>query len=127
MSDLCLEGSGCLAAALEEGGLRPPGAAELAAGCGVDARELPALLAALRGEGRVVSAGELWFSAPAAARAREAAASALARGPMRVADLRDLWGVGRKQALALAAYLDSSGLTRRDGDVRVLRRGASPR
>jgi hypothetical protein len=44
---------------------------------------------------------------------------------MGIGALRDLWGVGRRQAVALAAFLDASGLTRREGDVRVLRRGAT--
>jgi hypothetical protein len=42
---------------------------------------------------------------------------------MALGELRDLWGVGRRHALALAAHLDASGLTRRVGDRRVLRRG----
>src|SRR5204862_547068 len=49
----------------------------------------------------------------------------VAAGAMTIAELRDLWGVGRKHALALAAHLDASGLTRRVGDRRALRRGAS--
>jgi selenocysteine-specific elongation factor len=85
---------------------------------------LTTLLAILRDEGRVVHAGELWFDAAAAAGAREQAAEALGEGPLGLGELRDLWGVGRRHAMALAAYLDESGLTRRQGDVRVLRRGA---
>jgi hypothetical protein len=41
---------------------------------------------------------------------------------MAVAELRDLWGVGRRQAVALAAHLDATGVTLRRGDVRILRR-----
>ena len=47
-----------------------------------------------------------------------------ASGPMTIGALRDLWAVGRRQAIALAAHLDASGLTRRQGDRRALRRGA---
>jgi hypothetical protein len=42
---------------------------------------------------------------------------------MTLGALRDLWGVGRRHAVALAAHLDASGLTRRPGDARALRRG----
>jgi hypothetical protein len=42
---------------------------------------------------------------------------------MTLGALRDLWGVGRRHAVALAAHLDASGLTRRQGDARALRRG----
>lgn len=114
-----------VAAALAAGGLRPPGMTDLAESTGVDERRLTAVLAVLRNEGRVVQAGDLWFDAGAAAAARAAAAEALASGPLAIGELRDLWGVGRRHAMALAAYLDQSGLTRREGDVRVLRRGAT--
>ena len=70
-------------------------------------------------------AGDLWFDAAAAAGARDHAREALASGPMTLAALRDLWGVGRRHAVALAAHLDASGLTRRQGDARALRRGAA--
>ena len=109
---------------LEDAGLRPPGPAELGERLGVDQAHLDAAVRELRREGAVVGAGGLWFSAAAVAGARRQAADALARGPMSIGELRDLWGVGRRHALALAAYLDASGLTRRVGDERVLRRGA---
>ena len=111
-------------AVLDEADLRPPAPAELAERLGVDHRQLAAALTGLRHEGAVVSAGDLWFASGAAERARRQAAEALAAGPMRLGELRDLWGVGRRHALALAAHLDASGLTRRVGDRRVLRRGA---
>jgi selenocysteine-specific elongation factor len=116
-----------LAALLAGAGLRPPGAAELQERTGLDERRLTAALAALRDEGRVVRAGDLWFDAAAAAAARDAAAAALAEGPKGLGELRDLWGVGRRHAVALAAHLDQSGLTRRQDDLRVLRRGAASR
>jgi hypothetical protein len=73
-----------------------------------------------------VRAGDVWFDADAAAGAREHARLALASGPMTLAALRDLWGVGRRHAAALAAHLDASGLTRRRGEARELRRGGAP-
>jgi selenocysteine-specific elongation factor len=39
-----------------------------------------------------------------------------------VAEIRDVLGTGRKQALLVCTYLDRIGVTRRDGDLRVLAR-----
>jgi len=44
------------------------------------------------------------------------------KGQMTVADARDLFGSSRKYMLALMEFLDSSGVTVRDGDVRRLPR-----
>ena len=38
-----------------------------------------------------------------------------------VAQARDLFGTSRKYVLALLEYLDKVGITRRTGDVRILR------
>ena len=115
-----------VAEALAAFGLRGPTPASLAERTGLEPAAVERALMALREGGQAVEAGDLWLDAPAAARARESAARALADGPMTIGELRDLWGVGRRHALALAAHLDRSGLTRRVGDRRVLRRGAQP-
>jgi len=112
-----------IAAVLAAAGIAPPTTGELARRAGLSEPALRRSLARLREAGAVVQGGELWFDAAAAAGARARAAEALAAGPMTIAQLRDLWGVGRKHALALAAHLDASGVTRRVGDQRVLRRG----
>ena len=98
---------------------------ELAEQTGLAPQRLSAVLAELRDAGTVVSAGELWFDAEAVARAVEAARRFLADGPKGIGELRDLWEVGRRHALVLAAHLDAIGVTRRAGDHRVLRRSAS--
>jgi selenocysteine-specific elongation factor len=113
-----------IAALLAEAGRRGPSAAAVAEAAGLRPAEAERTLGALRAAGRAVEAGGLWFDAAAAEAARAEAAAALAAGAMTIAALRDLWGVGRKHALALAAHLDRSGLTRREGDARALRRGA---
>src|SRR5207249_4438519 len=107
-----------LAETLAAAGLAPPTTGELGRHAGPSEAALRRSLARLRQAGAVVQGGDLWFDAAAAAGARARAADALAAGPMTIAELRDLWGVGRKHALALAAYLDASGLTRRVGDRR---------
>jgi selenocysteine-specific elongation factor len=113
-----------VAAALAEGGLSPPAPAELARRLDLSEARVARLLAALRDAGRAVGAGGMWFDAAAAARARAEAERALAGRPMGLGDLRDLWGVARRIALALAEHLDAEGVTRRVGEQRVLRRGA---
>ncbi len=42
-------------------------------------------------------------------------------GPITAAQVRDLFATTRKYALALLEHLDAAGVTRRDGDARVLR------
>ena len=112
-----------VAAALERGGLQPPTAHQLGEAAGLSPTGLRAALGSLRAEGRAVPAGDLWFAASAVTDARERARGALAERPLTLGELRDLWGVGRRQALALAEHLDASGLTvMRDG-ARILRRG----
>ncbi len=50
---------------------------------------------------------------------------ARASGEITLARFRDLLGVGRRDAQLLLERFDADGLTRRVGDRRVLRRGAS--
>ncbi len=109
---------------LEAAGLQPPSTRDLVEQAGADPDEVGATLARLREAGRVVGAGDLWFDAAAADAATRRAVAALSERALGIGALRDLWGVGRRHALALAAHLDASGLTRRVGDERVLRRSA---
>jgi len=44
-----------------------------------------------------------------------------AEGSVTVAQVRDLFGASRKYTVALMEYLDQARVTRRVGDVRVLR------
>ena len=115
-----------LAGLLDAAGLRPPTVRQLGQEAGLPPGALGAALAALREGGRVIHADDLWFSAAALEDARARAAAALAAGPMTLGELRDLWGVGRRHALAIAAHLDASGLTAREGDRRALRRSMRP-
>ncbi len=111
---------------LDAAGLRPPTVGQLGEEAGLASGALRAALAALRDAGRVVQADDLWFSAAALDDARARAAEALIAGPMTIGELRDLWGVGRRHALAIAVHLDASGLTAREGDRRALRRSMRP-
>ena len=79
----------------------------------------------LASEGKVVRiSSELHFSAGAMAGAREALTAHLRAHPTgaTAAELRDALGVSRKYAIPLLEYFDAQGLTRREGDVRMLRK-----
>jgi len=109
---------------LEGQGLAPQTVAELAAGASVDAGVARRVLGRLAMEGKVVRVGpELHFATPAieAAKAR-LVAHLEASGQATAAELRDALGVSRKYAIPLLEYFDAQGVTKREGDVRTLRR-----
>jgi selenocysteine-specific elongation factor len=117
-----------LAAAVREGGLAPPDLDDLAARAGARAAVVPELLALLADEGHLVAVGPgLYLDADAEAEARRRVATLLAGGAsMTMAGLRDLLGTTRKYAVPIGEYLDRVGLTRREGDARVLARPEAP-
>ena len=110
--------------ALAEAGLRGLSAGALAERVDLDGRRCHSALAVLRETERAVSTGELWLDAEVLQEAERRLVDALGRQPLGLGDLRDLWGVDRRRALALAVYFDAAGVTSRHGDVRRLRRGA---
>lgn len=89
----------------------------------------PALARYLEGEGRLVRLGEGHAVSPAAyQRARETAVAECEReGSISLARFRDLLGISRRPAQLLLERLDADGVTRRQGDVRVLRRSRGGR
>jgi selenocysteine-specific elongation factor len=65
--------------------------------------------------------GGLWLHAETLAAVQDKLRGYLAaEGQITVAAFRDLIQGNRKYALALLTYFDSSGVTQRQGDVRVL-------
>jgi selenocysteine-specific elongation factor len=83
------------------------------------------VLTRLAAEGRVVRLDqEHHFDAAAVEGARRALVAHLQAHPegATAAELRDALGVSRKYAIPLLEYFDAQGLTKREGDVRVLRR-----
>ena len=72
-------------------------------------------------QGRLVESGGIHFAAAAIEEAGRVVAGLLADQPqgVTVAEVRDAWGTTRKYALALLARLDSTGVTRRRGDLRI--------
>lgn len=70
--------------------------------------------------GEAVELRELLYSGPALDRAARSVVEALRRqGALTVAAVRDLLGTSRKYVLPLLEYLDTLGVTRRQGDLRV--------
>jgi len=107
---------------LEQGGLRPPSVAELAAQLGTEARRLDAALSRLERHGLVVRISKTRFFLPAAVRRLEelAAAEARASGVITAAAFRDRSGIGRNLTIEVLEYFDRIKFTRRKGDAHVL-------
>ena len=100
-------------AEIEEAGFSPPLAKSLDAP--------PALLRALTDSGDLVRVGDFYLTVrragEAKARVKELIMSA---GPVTVAQIRDALGTSRKYAVPLSEWLDSTGVTKRQGDLRAL-------
>jgi selenocysteine-specific elongation factor len=102
-----------LISSIEGHGFTPPLAKDL------DAHE--ALLRALTDSGDLVRVGDFYLTARQAKDARALARQHIEeKGPVTVAELRDLLGTSRKYAVPLAEWLDATGATRRRGDLRML-------
>ena len=72
-------------------------------------------------QGRLVESGGIHFATTAIDEAAQVVARLLADQPegVTVAEVRDAWGTTRKYALALLSRLDTTGVTRRRGDLRI--------
>jgi len=111
-----------IARALEEAGAA--GATEFTVGqrSGAAAAELRAGLQKLARDGAAVRLGELWFSATVVAEAQRRALEHFAKArTLTVIEFKELAGLSRKQAILVLEHFDHLGLTRREGDARVLR------
>ena len=111
-----------LAAVIGAAQAAPPAVSELAAQAGVDASVAHRALGALEKAGRIRRvSGELAFDAGAYETLEQAAVALLrAQGGATAAELRDAMGTTRKYAIPLLEHFDAQGVTRRDGDLRVL-------
>ena len=71
--------------------------------------------------GLVVHSEGIYFAAEAIAAASQVIVDLLAANPdgVTVSDIRSAWDTSRKYALPLLAHLDSTGVTRRRGDLRL--------
>jgi selenocysteine-specific elongation factor len=107
---------------VQQAGMTPPSLKELAEYVTETPRQTAVLLDLAVEEGQAVRAdSDFYFSNTAVQQARSSCIRLLlAEGSATVARLRDHWAVSRKHALPLIAYFDSCGLTRREGDLRLL-------
>ena len=112
-------------ARLEAAGLQP--VAVDAGELGLSAAKGRELLAMLTAGGEVVSvAGHLYHADALAELRRRVIAHGQARGgAIEIPELRDELGTTRKFLIPLLEHFDTAGVTRRQGDRRVLRAGAS--
>ena len=79
------------------------------------------LVRSMIASGDLVEIGDFFLSASQADEARRVVREHIeSSGPATVAEIRDLLGTTRKYAVPLCEWLDQSGATRRQGDVRVL-------
>jgi selenocysteine-specific elongation factor len=99
--------------ALSRSPFEPPAPADVGAS--------PALVRALVGSGALVEVDGVVFSGDAFAAARERIVEAIReRGGLTVSAVRDVLGTTRKYVLPILQRLDADGVTRREGDERVL-------
>jgi selenocysteine-specific elongation factor len=112
-------------------GEREREAAELEAQLGLEPAKIEdaGLARFLEQQGRLVRVGDGYAVSPAAyERARAVLFEEMgASGRIKLARFRDLLGVSRKTAQLLLERFDADGVTRRQGDERVLRRSAPRR
>jgi selenocysteine-specific elongation factor len=111
-----------LRTAYAESGIEPPDTRELAARLDVEARRLRELQGYLEREGEIVKLASDWYAdASALARAERSLVDRLAAaGSAETAAFKDLFGVSRKYLIPLLEYFDRRGITRREGNRRVL-------
>lgn len=111
-----------LVAAYQEARFQPPEPASFAGQAGGNAANLNDLMDVCVAEGYLVLIAEdIYLHSDAEAEMRRLVQERLAEGRgLAVSEIRDLLGTTRKYAVPLCEYLDRIGLTRREGDLRIL-------
>jgi selenocysteine-specific elongation factor len=111
-----------VAAAYLEAGFQPPDPAGFASQAGGNAASLQDLFEVCMAEGLLVQiASGIYLHGDLEARMRQRVTEKLAEGPgLTVAEIRDLLGTTRKFAVPICEYLDRVGVTRREGDLRLI-------
>jgi selenocysteine-specific elongation factor len=111
-----------LVAAYRAGGFQPPEPASFAGAAGGNASSLGDLFDVCVAEGELVRVtDDIFLHGEAEAEMRRRVREGLSQGKgLTVAEIRDILGTTRKYAVPLCEYLDRSGVTRRDGDLRYL-------
>jgi selenocysteine-specific elongation factor len=112
-----------IVAAYQAAGFQPPEPGDFVNQAGGNAASLRDLFEVCVAEGQLVHVvEELYLHSDADAAMRRRVTDKLAEGipGLTVAEIRDLLGTTRKYAVPLCEYLDRTGVTRREGDLRVL-------
>ena len=115
--DACVQ----LLGVLEASGVTPQTITQIVEGSGLDGSLAYRALGILEKQGRIVKVdADYYFTAEAVAACEDAVRARLSAGPAGAAELRDLMATNRKCAIVLLEYFDARGITRREGDERVL-------
>jgi selenocysteine-specific elongation factor len=116
-----------VAARYAQAGLEAPETDVVAAGLGIEGARLRAILRFLEGEGRLVKlASDWWADAGAVERARADLTTAIARhGGADTGICKETLGVSRKYLIPVLEHFDRLGVTRREGNRRILAGGVS--
>jgi selenocysteine-specific elongation factor len=111
-----------LRAAYAAAGIEPPDTGALAERLDADPRRLRALQQLLERRGEIVKLASDWYAdAAALARAEAALVDRLGEvGSAETGTFKELFGVSRKYLIPLLEYFDRRGVTRREGNRRVL-------
>jgi len=107
---------------------QPPEPASFAGQAGGNAASMKDLFEVCIAEGFLVHVdGEIYLHSDAEADMRKRVVERLTTGPgATVAEIRDLLGTTRKFAVPLCEYLDRIGVTKREGDLRILAATKTP-
>jgi selenocysteine-specific elongation factor len=108
--------------AYQQAGFQPPEPSSFAGAAGGNAANLVDLFDVCVAEGHLVRiTDDIYLHADVEGEMRRKVTERLSQGtPMTVAEIRDLLGTTRKYAVPLCEYLDRSGVTKREGDLRLL-------
>src|SRR5262249_7291590 len=115
-------------ASYESAGFQPPDPAELQKQAVVRATAVQPIVELLVAEGHLAHiGGSIYLHTRFADELRRRVTAKLSETPsgLTVGDIRDLLAVTRKHALPYCEYLDRIGVTRREGDLRVLAASAT--
>jgi selenocysteine-specific elongation factor len=115
-------------ATYQETQFQPPEPSSFANQAGGNAASLKDLFEVCVADGDLVQIdSSVYLHAGAEAEMRRRVAERLSQGPgATVAEIRDLLGTTRKYAVPFCEYLDRAGVTRREGDLRVLAEQKAP-
>lgn len=109
-------------AVLNEAGQNPPFIKDIAGNAKLDTKMCSKGLTSLEASGKIVRVGkDFYFEASVMDDLKEKVVNAIKGGAGSVAELKDALNTSRKYAVPILEYFDNAGVTRREGDVRVLK------